>query len=1083
MASLARLLAAGREPGAFAAVRGDAALLADAQRLLDEVLARPEALNSGNGAGNPAVWAVVALVASGVTRERLATGEKLEGKSAWTLAGLLEEAGVSMPEFLTSLTSLFNRLLLDPELLQVTTLLKEQFTVTSVLFQKYRGLWGKLVRAEEQEDGEEDDEENSASNGDKVGVVVKDPGQRRRRALFEAGWIVFLVAKRRLKKDFAGLGQLYHLLLAALLLVASGIDASYGKLPRAQLDASPSVEAEVAAALSALGSHTVKEEADSRAGMRTRRSKRPAAASPTGEKPTELPRQYARTNAEILEALCASPRVEPADVNAALSKLKSVLHELQKNGELQVSGKLNKTGDTEPQGIGAAVLHEDVLDKNVSRLGALYAQEYLVSCGEFDERIYLNSRTAKIITGIASGLAKPAPTGDGGSTTSNLSTVEASILKSPVRRNSSAVRKLTPGSGASTPVRGMMTPPPPRHHQQPAGFTSPLRHSTGSWQWQASSSPAVTVGAANARAFLPFSSNQQYYRASPAPSSMQTPVTAAVETGHWIRDALAPMVQRPVTPELESFFADCATNPRERIAKILSERSELLLSSRRSSASSSSSPSLLATISASLEARGQAVDGRNRNSSSSTLQTGSFTMNPSSASPSSSTHSEVDGSLNRTRDLSIALFYRVLESLIRTERARLHTNDHSSLLNSEVFVSALFACCLEVLLKTHALVTLSFPTLLGTIRVRAFDFGATIESFLRHSRLPPALKHHMRDIEHRILDCLVWRSESGLYANGSDSDVPKPGALKLFFRMALSRAAARIYKLGSALGLDTKSLNQVWTAVKECVCAHQHDLMRDRHLDQVVLCSIYGVCKANKSDMTFRRVNEAYKSLQRHNLTNTGGSHAQPAFLARNLDEVIRDIKLDDRGSRGDIIKFYNRCYVPAMKVFLLQFQMQDKQLAAADVAGAAAAVSTSPVSSSSTAPPGFTPRVQGAVAVSASVSDADIVATAAAEAVEKFLATRSAQASSGSTSGTSTPPRARSQPALRSPSTLFSSVAEVQTLPVAAALRNASPQRVPSSNVYMSPLQQVRLNRRSMTLTPRSHALYAFGESPARVS
>jgi hypothetical protein len=33
-----------------------------------------------------------------------------------------------------------------------------------------------------------------------------------------------------------------------------------------------------------------------------------------------------------------------------------------------------------------------------------------------------------------------------------------------------------------------------------------------------------------------------------------------------------------------------------------------------------------------------------------------------------------------------------------------------------------------------------------------------------------------------------------------------------------------------------------------------------------------------------------------------------------------------------------------------------------------------------------------------------------------------------------------------------------------------------------MSPLQQVRLNRRSLTLTPRSHALYAFGESPARV-
>lgn len=1117
------------ERGAFAAVLRSPELVREAQALFDQIVSRGEALEPLGAAQNAPpvrVWALVAVVATGITRElkqektaalgSAAASAPPSSTSSWHLVELLDEAGVSLLVFLQYFTSLFNRLLLDPELLEVTMLLKEEFTVASVLFEKYRVLWNKVTMCDDDQPEQEQEHESSDENSSSNGQIAAASGSRRhrRKQVFDAGWLLFLLAKRRLGAHYTGLGPLYYLLLAVLLLVAPQAGGGSGKV---LLDASPSVEAEVAAALSALGSHDVKEEGGSASGPRTRRATKrsiSSISSSTSSAPTTVTTVAVRTSAQILEALCAAPRVDPVEVTTALSHLTLVLKQLHERGELLVVSGLDKQGSSvsdslfggedddaerRSRALGDAFFHANVLEKNVARLAAVYKQEYLDGCGKLDERLYLNARTLQVITDGSGKSDAQFNVEDNGTSSTTSNAVDASAMRSPVRRNvtptrrqaaanlansnSSATHSRTTTPSSTPTTRGMMTPPPPRHQHPPAGFASPLRHSSGSWQWQAASSPAVvTTGSSNVRAFLPFAStsNQHYYRPSPAAVGSQTPVTAAVETSHWIRDTLAPAILRPVTPQLEAFFVDCATNPSQRIAQILDDRAALLLSTR-TRPSPSSAPSMLTSISASLEARGLATDGASRaTSGSSALQTGSFTLNAPTTS--TATYSGVDGSLKRTRDLSVALFYRVLESLVRSERARLQTVDLSSLLNNEVFISALFTCCLEALLKTHALVTLSFPSLLYTTRVRAFDFGATIESFVKHSRLPPALKQHMRDIENRILDCLVWRSDSGLYASaGSDSTSanagPRPGGLRLFFRMALSRAASRIYRLGTLLGLDTKSLNQVWTAVKECVCAHQHDLMRDRHLDQMVLCSIYGVSKANRSDMTFKRVNEAYKTLQRQ-------QHSPPpSFLARTLDEVIRDIKLDDRGSRGDIIKFYNRCYVPVMKVFLLQFQMQDKQLAAADAAGAAVAGS----SSLSTAPPGFTPRVQGAMPVATTVSDADIVADAALEAVDSFLAARSARSTTGGAiSANGTPPRSRAQAAARSasssPSALFSSATEMQTLPVAVAMRNASPHRVPASNVYMSPLQQVRLNCRSQTLTPRSHALYAFGESPARV-
>ncbi|CAK4360277.1 unnamed protein product [Aphanomyces euteiches] len=452
-------------------------------------------------------------------------------------------------------------------------------------------------------------------------------------------------------------------------------------------------------------------------------------------------------------------------------------------------------------------------------------------------------------------------------------------------------------------------------------------------------------------------------RASPLVA--QTPVSAAVETNNWIRNVLTPL---PVAPseKLEAHFAACKAIQASVLIHQLTEElmSKLVMPPR---------PHLQGVV-----------------------------------------QTSVEGSLTKTKKMGLALFYKVLESLLDAESVRIQSDDFSSLLANPSFARALFACSMEVVLKTHSLVSLAFPHLLTTCEVSAFDFGKIIESFVKRApMLPSELKRHMRDLEQTVLDSLVWASSSGLYTllRGASKAA---AVLQLFFRKVLALAANRIHALGQHLKLEAPYLNQVWTTVKECISAY-HDLLRDRHLDHMILCSFYGVAKVNHvvPEVTFKRILDAYKRL----------------YPTVSKSSIVREIPLDST-AKGDVIKFYNRCFIPTMKAFLLQFQLHDKQAAAA-----ADAVT-----------PFLAPESSNVI-----ISDNEVIAQAATMAVERLKNTTS------------------SKPEV--------SLADIQSLPRPS--QRSSPKRVPGSNLYISPLRPNRHQR--ATLTPRTHALYAFGESPAR--
>ena len=70
----------------------------------------------------------------------------------------------------------------------------------------------------------------------------------------------------------------------------------------------------------------------------------------------------------------------------------------------------------------------------------------------------------------------------------------------------------------------------------------------------------------------------------------------------------------------------------------------------------------------------------------------------------------------------------------------------------------------------------------------------------------------------------------------------KTGSLSLFFRKVYHLASVRLRHLCEQLSVGKELQSQMWTAF-EFALVHHIDLMQDRHLDQILMCSVYVMAK------------------------------------------------------------------------------------------------------------------------------------------------------------------------------------------------------------------------------------------------
>ncbi|XP_075055797.1 retinoblastoma-associated protein [Mixophyes fleayi] len=257
---------------------------------------------------------------------------------------------------------------------------------------------------------------------------------------------------------------------------------------------------------------------------------------------------------------------------------------------------------------------------------------------------------------------------------------------------------------------------------------------------------------------------------------------------------------------------------------------------------------------------------------------------------------------------------------------------------------------------------ISFPWILRVFDQKAFDFYKVIESFIKaEPSLTKDMIKHLEHCEYMIMECLAWQSDSPLFdlikqtrdreesvdqpevastlqqpsqhnptaadlylspsrnthhnaAHGmnnqshTNGQCPPPShpqqkstSLSLFYKKVYCLAYLRLNSLCTSLLSDHSELGQViWTLFQHTL-QHEYELMKDRHLDQIMMCSMYGICKAKNIDLRFKTIVTAYKQL-----TNTN-------------QETFKHVLIRE-GKHDSIIVFYNLVFMQKLKSNILQY-------------------------------------------------------------------------------------------------------------------------------------------------------------------
>ncbi|XP_055933153.1 retinoblastoma-associated protein-like [Argiope bruennichi] len=310
-------------------------------------------------------------------------------------------------------------------------------------------------------------------------------------------------------------------------------------------------------------------------------------------------------------------------------------------------------------------------------------------------------------------------------------------------------------------------------------------------------------------------------------------------------------------------------------------------------------------------------------------------------------HEGSDKSLAERRfQLASKYYYLMLDALLKKEAERLSAPEFTSFIQNVVFHKSLLACCLEVTLMSCGSIGpvnftpiphagsfqaqgVGFPWILKVFNLEAFDFFKIIECFIRGApTITMQIINHLKFIEDKILDSLAWVNGSavfgGLSGNGCSpcckakySPVPSksywspnkdpsqktPGtphachAVNLFLNKVSRLAAQRLEKMCLRLQIEKETQRDIWVCIEHVLYKKTH-LLQDRHLDQILMCCIFAVCKAKDQEVRFKTILSCYDQLP----------HSSVSVYKQVLTE----------GRKEYIFRFYNKEFYSEMTSFVL---------------------------------------------------------------------------------------------------------------------------------------------------------------------
>ncbi len=177
----------------------------------------------------------------------------------------------------------------------------------------------------------------------------------------------------------------------------------------------------------------------------------------------------------------------------------------------------------------------------------------------------------------------------------------------------------------------------------------------------------------------------------------------------------------------------------------------------------------------------------------------------------------------------------------------------------------------------------------------------------------------------------------------------RTGSLALFFRKVYHVAHLRLDALCFSLQIaDEETKRKIWTTF-EYTLTNCTELMRDRHLDQLLMCSLYIVNKVIGLNKNFTDIMKEYRNqpqaashVYRSVLLGAEAREDEAEEAALQKEEGAAKRKQHppptptrlaatstvhiDGEERGDLIKFYNMVFRKKLQEFVLKFSAKSSQ-------------------------------------------------------------------------------------------------------------------------------------------------------------
>lgn len=310
--------------------------------------------------------------------------------------------------------------------------------------------------------------------------------------------------------------------------------------------------------------------------------------------------------------------------------------------------------------------------------------------------------------------------------------------------------------------------------------------------------------------------------------------------------------------------------------------------------------------------------------------------------------------------LAVRYYYLMLDAMLKMEGERLSTSEFTALLHNEHFHQSLLACCTEVILMSCGSVGsvsftpvhqggsaraqgVLFPWILKTFNLKAFHFFKVIESFIKAApSITQQIIKHLNQIEEKILESLAWTSDSPIFRSllpsnctntfkpkgnppkvnesmwsskeptgNSQSSPPLSHAVNIFLNKASRLAFRRLGYLCSLMQISNEMQSAIWVCI-EHILYMKPSLLKDRHLDQIIMCSMYAVCRVLEQDVQFKAIIKSYIQLP---------------FAT---DSVYKQV-LTEGSKREFIVVFYNHIFTNEVKDYLYKQFSKPKESSSLD--------------------------------------------------------------------------------------------------------------------------------------------------------